>query len=99
MNTTIPPDVDPHYSAALDEIYRLRCALAYEAQVTEAHLDYVTFPKSRRQVAEEQVGRMRQAARGEVEPTYRQASSLSMKHCLAEAGASPTLTRHQWENR
>ena len=38
-----------NYTAALDEIYALRRALAYEARVTEAHYEgYKTFPKSRR---------------------------------------------------
>jgi hypothetical protein len=46
---------------ALDEICRLRRALAYEARVVEAHYEgYKTFPKSRRRIAEEQVARMRE---------------------------------------
>jgi hypothetical protein len=50
-------------SAALDEIFRLRRALSYEAAVVEAHYaGYKTFPKSRRKIAEQQVARMRQAA-------------------------------------
>lgn len=85
------------YSAALDEIYRLREALAYEAVVTDTHLAYRTFPKSRRGSAENQVERMRAAARGESQRAYAPVSHLVLRHCLGEAGASETLTRHQFD--
>lgn len=86
-----------HYSRALDEIYRLRALLAYEAQVVEVHLDYKTFPKSRRRVAEGQVERMRWAARGKSEVTNAGISMSSFKSALRDAGASECLTRDQWE--
>lgn len=57
-------DLLRHYSLALDEIYRLRGLLAYEAVVTAAHLELKTFPKSRRVSAELQVQRMTAAATG-----------------------------------
>jgi hypothetical protein len=87
------------YSKALDEIFRLRQALAYEAAVTDAHLGLKTFPKSRRKAAEGQISRMRGAARGEARRTYsevkiRACVPLAMK--LAEADGS--LTRAQFES-
>ena len=85
-----------HYSRALDEIYRLRTALAYEAQVNRAHLGYKTFPKSRRYVAEHQIERMVASAQGQAERAYAETSSSSLSHVRREAGIE-TLTRHQWE--
>ena len=87
-----------HYSGALDEIYRLRRALAYEADVLVAHLTYKTFPKTRRRYAEEQVERMRAAARGEVLARYAGVSDLSLRSAMDRAGASQTLTRGDWEH-
>lgn len=87
------------YSRAIDEIFRLRRALAYEAGVVAAHLGYATFPKSRRAVAEGQIERMRAAARGEAEVAYAGTSHLSLRHAMNEAGASQTLTCGQWEER
>ncbi len=85
-----------HYSRALDEIHRLRAALAYEAGVTAAHLTLASFPKSRREFAEEQVERMRAAARGEAETAYT-IDGWRKYAALRDAGASETLTRGQWE--
>lgn len=90
-------DMLAHYSAALDEIRRLRQALAYEAAVTAAHLNYATFPKSRRAIAAGQVERMRAAARGETRTAYADVSHLSLRHALGQADAPTTLTRSQWE--
>lgn len=88
-------DMLKHYSAALDEIYRLRAALAYEARVIEAHLLYKTFPKGRRAMATAQVARMREAAAGNASEVY----PINFYRTLEEAGLRPTLTRHAWENR
>lgn len=88
-----------HYSRALDEIYRLRAALAYEARVTESHLGLKTFPKSRRAAAEHQVERMREAARGGGAMAYFRVNPEVMKRLLRDAGASETLTRGQWEEK
>lgn len=41
----------------------LRQAINSEARIVEAHLDYKSFPKTRRKIAEEQVERMRRLAR------------------------------------
>ena len=92
-------DMLAHYSAALDEIYRLRQLLAYEARVVEATLDYKSFPKSRRAAHEAQVERMRFAARGNAEDEVGNLSHLSLRACMREAGMPDTLTRSQWEAR
>lgn len=78
---------------ALDEIYRLRTLLAYEAEVIDTHLNYKTFPKSRREIAIGQVERMRWAAKGHAVSI----SHLSERHARESAGMSHLLTRAQWE--
>lgn len=81
-------------SEALDEIWRLRLALAYEAGGIEAHLGYKTFPKTRRAIAEEQVKRMRLAVtRSEL--AYAGKSSQVMRSCAKECGFDH-LTRYSW---
>lgn len=87
----------PYYSAALDEVYRLRRALAREARIIEAHLDLKSFPKSRRVFAEQQVERMRQSACGDAQLAYAGVSYEVMDGCMRMAGAASTLTRDQWE--
>lgn len=86
-----------NYSVALDEIYTLRKALAHEALCQQAHLEFKSFPKSRRALAEEAVNRMQSAARGYAEHSYGGRSSQVMRHALREAGAPETLTRAAWE--
>lgn len=82
-------------SFALDEIWRLRRAAAYEAAVTRAHHEgYKTFPKSRRAVAVSQQERMQQAARGACAKAYASISDISMRSSMNAAGGSQTLTRH-----
>lgn len=88
-----------HYSAALDEIYRLRQLLAYEALCVRATLEYRTFPKSRRDVHERQIKRLQAAARGQSQVVTAPISSTVLRHALTEAGASDLLTRWQWEHR
>lgn len=83
-------------SAAVDEIYVLRAMLADEARIIEAHLSYKTFPKSRREIAERQIARMRAVARGETEGLERVAGSGSRKAALRWAGADECLTNAQW---
>lgn len=83
-----------NYSYAIDEIYQLRALLADEAAIIEAHLDLKTFPKSRREIAEKQIERMRAAARGET-PEYRDRWSPS--RALKSAGADDGLLNWQWE--
>lgn len=85
------------YSAALDEVYALRMALAYEAGVVEAHADYKTFPKTRRPIVENQAERMRASARGEVLAAYASKNPRGLRAALRDAGAPETLTRQHWE--
>lgn len=92
-------DLMTHYSAALDEIFRLRRALAYEAGVTLAHLHLKTFPKSRLSIAREQAERMRRAACGHSLDAYSEVQGWSLNGALEAAGAEPGLTRAQWEAR
>lgn len=89
-------DILGHYSAALDEIYALRAALAYEARVVEAHLDFKSFPKSRRAIAEEQIERMRTAATHQALSAY---EGLSHRLDELQRLGAGTLTRAQWEAR
>ncbi len=89
--------IDPGYSAALDEICRLRAALAYEARVVESHLGLATFPKSRRPIAQQQITRMRAAASRRVPEDYAGTDSLRRQELLKAAGGTGTLTRGEWE--
>lgn len=97
----MPDDMVPLavFSAALDEIYALRQALAYEALVVDNHLAYRTFPKSRRDHAEQQVARMQACARGDAKATYDRDTWASRRHALREAGASDTLTSAEWQEK
>ncbi len=79
-----------HYGLALDEVYRLRAALAEEAQLIKTHLG------GRRKWADEQVQRMEAAARGQAIAVY---ASSGRKAALRAAGASGTLTRWGWEHQ
>jgi hypothetical protein len=83
-------------TAALDEIYLLRRALAYEAEAIRAHMSYARFPKSRRPIAEGQIERMHGAARGEVARRYAEVSGQSLDRSMVVAGAKTLLTRSQW---
>lgn len=83
---------------ALDEIYALRLALAYEAGVTAAHLELKTFPKSRRYPAQKQIERMRSAARGE-RRSHVTVQRAALRSAMVDAGASETLTRDEWERQ
>lgn len=89
-------DMLAHYSAALDEIFRLRTALAYEAGVLEAHLGLATFPKSRREIAEGQIERMREAARTSGGLPYAEVASWALEQAREQAGMT-VLTRGTWE--
>lgn len=91
-------DPMPGYSAALDEIYALRRALAYEARVVEAQtMDMTRLGKGRRHHLERSIMRMTQAARGDVDVAYAGTSSRSLDRSMDEAGASNLLTRSSWE--
>ncbi|KQM38374.1 hypothetical protein [Microbacterium sp. Leaf203] len=79
---------------ALDEIYELRVLLAAEARILEAHLDYKTFPKSRRDIAEASVERMREGARGAV----RTHNADGARREFRNVTGGDTLTMHQWQS-
>ncbi|WP_086847022.1 hypothetical protein [Amycolatopsis kentuckyensis] len=82
-----------HYMRALDEIYRLRRILAHQARVTEVHLDFKTFPKSRRDVALRQVEQARLSATGHSEQIIAEINPRS----LEDLGLPRGLSRGQWE--
>lgn len=84
------------FSDALDEVFRLRSALAYEAVVLREHLTFKTFPKSRRRYGEDQVERMFTAARGKVNHAYGMTSHMSIDHWMREAVAPKQLTVGEW---
>jgi hypothetical protein len=89
-----------HYSAALDEIYQLRVAAAYEAAVTaNTLLGYASLPAGARRRIEGQYGRLARAARGEATAAYKDVPSLSKQEVLRAAGAPMALTRGSWEAR
>jgi hypothetical protein len=87
-----------HYSRALDEIYKLRRALAYEARVTTGLLNYASLPKGASERIETMGNRLRAAARGEVDLAYGMRSGEGQR-LLMDAGALPTLTRQRWEKQ
>jgi hypothetical protein len=93
------PDMDElvpiaELSRALDEIYALRTLLAYEAAVRAADLELRSYPKSRREIAEHAIQRMRGAARGEEWLPY--ITERARRSARAAAGMPDTLTRHSW---
>lgn len=99
MSVSGPPaDAVPmsELSQALDEIYALRSLLAYEASVRAADLNLATFPKSRRQIAECAVTRMRDAARGHARAVTRTITSRALNTARTDADMG-LLTRHQWQ--
>ena len=89
-----------HYSAALDEIWRLRALMATEARVTEAHLELKSFPKSRRKYAEEAVERQRRCALGESQAVYDEFGTpyRRAQSEMRSIGATDGLTRSSWES-
>lgn len=86
------------YSAALDEVYALRRALAFEASVVEANtLDLKALSKRRRHQLTQAVERMRGAARGEAAAAYAEVNPRSLDQAMIRAGGSNVLTRASWE--
>lgn len=80
-----------HYSAALDEVYWLRRALAYEARVVEAHtLDISRLGKNRREQLERCIERLKQSALGNVLATYAGVPSRSLDEGGGPMTDSPT---------
>lgn len=85
-----------HYGRALDEIYRLRTALAYEAHLLGGHLSMATFPKTRRASAEAAVRRMNLSAMGKAEDAYAGVERYWLRMAQNNLGIA-TLTRAQFE--
>lgn len=85
--------VEP-YSAALDEVYRLRGLCAHSAYALKAHLEYKTFPTSRRALAQNQVERLLDAARGSSGTAV---ADLNLSPLFRLLGLPTTLTRWQFE--
>lgn len=83
-----------YYSAALDEIYRLRAALAREAELRRDDLTLKTYPAGRRPIGQRAVERMNAAARGDVDGAY---PGLDAKQALRTAGADEGFTHHDWK--
>lgn len=88
-----------YYFAALDEIWMLRRALAYEATVVEAQTSGVSqLGKGRTEHLRKSVQRMRATARGEGRVAYAGTSSLSLDHAARRAEMDSLLmTRAMWE--
>lgn len=90
----------PHYSAALDDLYRYRVAAAHGVEDVKQMLTFATLPKSVRSVLTEMLGRLTGQARGDVTASYQAATAeSSAQRILEDAGAPPTLTRPAWEDR
>lgn len=86
-----------HYSRALDEIYRMRVAAAFDAQVADGLLHgFAGLPKNVRYQLDAMRERLRAAARGESETAYAVDGELRAR-VLDNADAPATLTRGQWE--
>lgn len=81
-------------SVAVDEIYALRAMLADEADIIDAHLGYKTFPKRRREIALEQIERMKTAAAGRYQEARRTGFRAGL--ALRRMGVPDSLTNSQW---
>jgi len=93
-------DMLAHYSAALDEIYLLRQALAVEAAAVERVLRrYTSLPKGVRTQLGSVLERLVLAARGQTSMAYRDYDADQRHDALRAVGASTTLTRSEWEER
>ncbi len=99
---------NPNYARALDDIYDLRRAAAYEARVIEAHYEGMkSFPKTRLRIAEESVTRLRNLARGEYNTEHENVGTVPapdsylklnrMKESFRRVGVPETLTNWAYE--
>lgn len=79
------------YQAALEEIYRLRSLLAFEAAVLEAHSAAIPVPLAR------SITRMRDAARGRFDRIEISLSHPRVRAAREKARMAHTLTRDAWE--
>jgi hypothetical protein len=99
---------NPNYARALDDIFDLRRAAAYEARVIEAHYEGMkSFPKTRLRVAEESVARLRNLARGGYNTEHENIGTVPspdgwykldrMKQSFRALGLEETLTNWAYE--
>lgn len=91
----MPDETLHHYSRALDEIFRLRQALAYEAHVLGGAMAYSSLPKGAREQLEMVRERLWLEARGE--DCHGHVPSELRQRVMANARMPRTLTRGQWE--
>lgn len=77
------------FDETVDEIYFLRCAFAYEAAQIPAYLAFKSFPKSRRDVAENQMERFRLAAAGSAGVAIAGLSTRSLDGASRDLGIDP----------
>ncbi|WIE80843.1 hypothetical protein [Curtobacterium sp. MCSS17_016] len=99
---------NPNYARALDDIFDLRRAAAYEARVLEAHYEGMkSFPKTRLRIAEESVARLRNLARGGYHDEQDNIGTVPssdgwfklnrMKQSYLALGLDETLTNYAYE--
>ena len=86
-------------SELLDEVYRLRKAMAYEALKTQEVLKLKTLPETARRYIRTQLLRFIGAANGKASLiySYSAVNREMWDRALQEAGAEPSLTRAQFE--
>ena len=94
--------IDPHYSNALDEIFRLRreaAASAYFILLTLDNAPKGAFGKTRQTVLQQEADNLRGLARGESRAVEaeREATYADYVEFMNDAGAVHHLTRAQWE--
>jgi hypothetical protein len=99
---SVPADVTElaqHYQRALEEVFVLRRALAFEAAQLENHLTATSLRPARvRQEMQRQVRRMTWAVQGGATAAYDTVTPQQLRDAMHEAAMPATLTREQWEN-
>lgn len=89
--------ISPYYSAALDEIWHLRKALAYEESILRGYLDFSTLPKSIATSIGHQRARMSYAIKRGAQRAYRLIPNEAMMNIVHLSAMPNTLTRWSWE--
>jgi hypothetical protein len=94
---TSGPAPEGVYEKAVASVLALRRAAAYERRLISAPLGYLSFPKSRINVVEEQAGRLMLAAQGHAEVAYAGVHSSALRSAMTTAGANTVFTRAEFE--
>jgi hypothetical protein len=94
--------IDPNYSKALDEIFRMRREAAASAYFVLLVLDQTpkgSLTALRRTILQDEADRLRGLARGEARSVEaeREATYADYTEFMSDAGAPHALTRAQWE--